>query len=212
MPLNSDRRASSREYLMRVVNAEILYGFSKIHFDSGRIGDVSANGIGVSPNNSILLNPKMPITIAAQQDGSIISISGRVASINYGHVGIEVTEDHNGALRTLAARHHERVAISPPIAGVSRISGMLSMFARHPMRWAINLGAERFDLSQVNDMDSSGIGLLLRVRELQQITVENCPPRICQLINLCRDSGLCGECPRRSAAAQFDQLCRPVAA
>jgi hypothetical protein len=198
--INSDRRASSREYLMRVVNAEILYGFKKIHIDTGRIGDVSANGIGVRPNNSIHLKPKMPITIAAQQDGSIISISGRVASINYGHVGIEVVDDHHGALRNLTDRHQERVTISPPVAGVSRISGMLSMFARHPMHWAINLGAQRFDLSQVNQMDSSGIGLLLLMRQLYQINIENCPPRTCQLVNLCRHPDLCGNCPKRSVA------------
>lgn len=208
-----DRRSSVREYFMRVVDAEIMFGQRGITFEKVRIGDVSKEGIGVRPYNSLLaLKPGMAITVATPIDGAIVSLPGRVASTNYGHVGIEIGAEHHASLHEFTRQHADRVAITHPAGGVSRVSGMLSMFARHPMRWAIDLGARRFDLSQVRQMDSSGIGLLLLMQQMHGIGIEKCPPRICQLVNLCRENGLCGECPKRSAATQFGQMRRPVAA
>lgn len=192
----SDRRSSCRQYLMQPVYAEILFGRRKVSIETGRIGDISAHGLGVCPATPLALEPHTPITLAANIDQTVVSVSGQVVSSNYGHIGIRVSDAQQDALQTILNTYSDRTVVSPPIDGVSHIKGMLSMYARFPIHWAIDQGARRFDLSEVTRMDSSGIGLMLMLGERYGIRIENCSSRVCQLMNLCRTPVTCGNCRR----------------
>ena len=192
--LRADRRQDQRHYLMKVVKADLVFGHQRIKVETGRIGDISDKGLGVHPLGPLDIKPATPITIAVRHDESVLSISGEVASVHYGHLGIRVDQRQQSALPKLIEAYQERIVVSPPLNGLSHVKGTVSMFARFPMQWAVTLGATHFDLSQVKQIDSSGVGLLLMLSDRHGIKLLNCSDKICQLIELCKVPALCGAC------------------
>lgn len=188
-----DRRGSPRQYLTRPVRAEIVYGRQRMAIESGVIYDLSEEGIGMRAAHWIKLAAGTPVTVAVPRDKEVVTLSGSIAVVRGGlDIGIKV--DGRGDNPLLG--QFEGAAVSAQAKGKTRLTGALSMSARHPVRWALQAGVRRLDLSGVTTVDSSGIGMLLQLMERDGVTIENCADKVCRLVKMCGIRGLCApECP-----------------
>lgn len=188
----ADRRESPRHYLAKPMRAELVYGHQRIAIESAAICDVSREGLGLRATHAMKLAPGAVLTIAVSQDDKVVTLFGKVAAIRHGvELGLKMGGAGHNPLLDMLGRGVDSAVISAPKDGKSRLSGTVTMTARHPIRWAVNAGATRLDMSEVTGLDSSGLGLLLQVNERHDITVEKCTPYVCRLIKLCRSQTLC---------------------
>lgn len=195
----ANRRKAQRQYLARHMPVEVVFGQRRITVEHGWISDVSSGGIGVRSPQPIPIPAGTPITLAASVGDKVVTIAGKVASSRHAHeFGIQVeSRDAQECLKSIAGEV-ESVAVAAPEGDRSQLSGKFSMSARHPIQWAIRGGAKRIDLARATEIDSAGLGLLLMLNERHQLTVENCPDRICRLVGLARIGQVCApDCPQR---------------
>ncbi|MDO8931241.1 MAG: hypothetical protein Q7U97_02510 [Rhodocyclaceae bacterium] len=194
-----DRRRSQRHYFDRQMPAEVVYGQHRLAIESGWIGNISTQGLGLRASKPVRLALGAPITVAAPRGGEVVTVHGKLVSLRHGtELGIEVAaRDGQTALNTLG-HDVKRVAVSNPAKGRTRISGKISLAARHPIQWAIQSGASTLDMSGATELDSAGLGLLLILNERHSLKIEKCPPQICRLIALARIGTVCAaDCAQR---------------
>jgi len=197
---NHENRRFQRHYLSSNMPAEVVFGRQRIGVESGRICDVSDHGIGLRSAQFVPLKPGAAVTVATSVADRVVTIYGRVAYSRYGRdIGIEVDDGHARAQLGALAGNVPTVTVGGVDCGCTRVSGRLSMAARHPIGWALRSGASRLDLSRATDIDSSGLGLLLMLNERDGVQVEKCPPQVCRLVDLARLGRICASgCPKRT--------------
>lgn len=195
-----NRRKSLRHYLSREMPVEVVYGQRRIAVESGRISDISEQGIGVRAAQPLRLAPGVAVTVAAAFADQVITIPGKVAFTRGGHeIGIAVASDDGHAELSRIAGSVDSVAVGNPDGARTQLSGKISMAARHPIQWAIRAGVSRIDLQRATEIDSSGIGLLLILNERDGLRIENCPSQVCRLVTLAKLDQLCSpDCARRT--------------
>lgn len=194
-----NRRKSQRQYLAHRVPVELIHGSRRFSIASAWICDLSSRGIGLRSAQTLALKPGTPITLATTCGEQVLTVPGRIVSARHGQeFGIEAdTPEARDSLRAIAETA-DSVAVTSPDQGRSRISGRVSMAARHPVQWAINGGATCIDMTEATEIDSSGLGLLLLLNERCGLSIEGCPEGICRTIGLVSLSRLCAaDCPRR---------------
>ncbi len=193
LPSCSDRRKSLRHYLTRPMRAELIYGRQRIAIESGSISNISKDGIGLRTTvQGMKVIAGATVTIAVPQTDKVLTLSGKVTTIRSGiDIGILIDAEAQSALGDMFDSERDSAVVSAPQAGKSRLGGTVSISARHPMRWALQAGATRFDLSGVVALDSSGIGMLLRLNEREGVTIEKCSSHVCRLVKLCGTANLC---------------------
>jgi hypothetical protein len=187
-----DRRESLRHYLTRPLRAELVWGRRRFAIESGAIADVSTAGLGLRIARRMRIAPGAVVTVAIPQPNRVLTLSGTVAAIRAGYdIGIELGERDGNPLFDMLGGELDSVAVSLPQNGKARLSGSVTLSARHAVGWAIESGAARLDMSAATALDSSGIGMLLRFNERSGVTLGNCAPQVCRLIKLCGTSALC---------------------
>ena len=199
----SDRRGSLRHYLTRPVRAELVYGCQRIAIESGAIYDISEGGVGVRTSQRMTVPSGAAVTIAVPQDDRVLTMAGKVATNRNGYeLGICVGGGPQAnPLVDMLGDRLESAAVSPPQHGKAHLSGTLSLAARHPIRWAVEAGATRLDMSEVSVLDSSGIGLLLQTNARHGVTIEKCSAQVCRLVRLCGVATVCADDCRQASVA-----------
>lgn len=192
----ADRREAPRHYLTWPMRAELVYGGHRMLVGSGSICNISKVGIGLRSSGQAKIAPGTPFTIAISRNDQVVTLTGKVAAVRQGvDIGIQLGSSAANPLLDMLDENLESAVVTPPQHGVARLSGTVSMAARHPIRWAIQAGARRVNLAAVTALDSSGIGMLLQFHDRDGLTIERCPPHVCRLIKLCGTAALCSaEC------------------
>lgn len=195
-----NRRKSLRHYLSRNIPAELVFGRQRIAVESGRIADISDAGIGIRAAQPVPLKPGAAVTVATTVADRVVTLSGRVAFARHGRdLGIEIAGREDRDRLGEIAGCNDSVAVANPDGQRTHVSGKVSMAARHPIRWALQAGVSRLDLSRATDIDSSGLGLLLMLNERDGLRIENCADQVCRLVDLTRLQRICiADCPKRS--------------
>lgn len=199
---NQENRRFQRHYLSSNIRTEVVFGRQRIGVESGRICDVSDQGIGLRAAQFTPLKPGVPVTLATHLADRVVTIHGRVAYSRFGReLGIEVADGDARAELGRLAGSVDTVTVGGIDGTRTQVSGKVSMAARHPVAWALRSGASRLDLSRATDIDSSGLGLLLLLNERDGVRIENCAARVCRLVDLARLGRICStDCPKRSPA------------
>lgn len=197
-----NRRKTQRQYLARHIPVELVHGQRRIAIESAWISDISPRGIGLHSTQPIALSPGAQITLATTRGDHVLTIPGRIVSVRHGHeFGIETNSpEARDSLRAIAETT-DSVAVTNPQQGRTQVSGRFTMAARHPIQWAIQAGAKRIDMRGSNEIDSSGLGLLLLMNERNGLQIENCPSGVCRTIGLVGIGRICApDCPQRGTA------------
>lgn len=186
----ADRRSSPRHYLARPMQAELIYGRQRIAIESGRISNISQEGIGLRSSAPVKLVPGAMVTVATRQGDQIVTASGTLKSIRYGvELGLTLCK-HNPLFGMLGDKLGS-ATVSVPEKGLARLSGTIALSSRHPINWAIKGGAKVLNMTGVATIDSAGIGMLLMFNERDGLRIEKCLPEVCRLIKMCRPAALC---------------------
>lgn len=188
----SDRRRMLRFYLNQRPLADILVGRQRIAMEAAQISDASAGGLGIRCHQAIRAPRGAPVTVATRIDHQVMVFTGQVASNRNGFdVGIEIGEE--GQRRALAAFANEQVGVAVTMIAkdTARVTGRVSMAARHALGWAVDAGARSFDMGAATAVDSAGLGLLLMLRERHAVTIRRCSRPVCALISMTNLPMLC---------------------
>lgn len=197
---HGDRRKATRHYLTRPMRAELVWGRQRFAVESGAISNISEVGLSLRLQRYMKMPPQGQVTIAVPYHDRVLTLAGRIASLHSGGELGFTLEGGGNPLFAMLGRELDGASVSPPQNGKAHVAGNLTMAARHPVKWAIDAGATRLDMSGVTALDASAIGMLLKFGERHGIRLGDCSSCVCQLVSACAAPALCAvDCKKAPA-------------